>query len=331
VNANSEQGPITHAADGFVNGYATDYGQQTIPSNVPALIDALHPTSWKMGLQIIPSPPGALTLFQMAKNAGASITDLLETDWQNCYPYGTRPNSVCGSGNWTTPWDELANFNSYIQDDVAYREAAGTAPAYWEVWNEPCGTGDTACQSNTGTINDYLSVYQTAYNAIKAADPNAKVLGPGFGAPYGGPIQNGNVTGGALNFQTFLNFIGSDDLQFAGVTYHDEGEAPQPAQPDGPRANYTPNVLGSDVEDTRSLISQYTTWNPSVFVNELWSSVHDIDSRMACGVIRFPRRRGGRSSQPDMWERLHDDGRLVWIGRDASDALLGVSGLREHV
>ena len=241
VNGKTDLGPIRHSAQGFLNGYNVDAGY-TIPPNVASQIDALHPTTWRMSGNT--EPNGA---FNLAKGSGAKLTSIFETDWKN------------GGGS-AQPWTQLATVQWFGQVDVANREKAGTAPDYWDIWNEP---------DSSGTVSQWLSVYQAAYTGMKAADPNVRVVGPSIGtAATAVPGASGNSPGNDLDIATFANFAKTNNLNFAAVTYHDEGEPPPPDWPNGPRPNYTPAALGADVAKIRSTLASAGLSGTQVFVNE---------------------------------------------------------------
>lgn len=241
VDGNRTDGPVGHVADGFNSGYNTDAGQ-TIPQNVPSMMTALQPRSWRLG-----SGLGPAGQFWLAHQSGAAVINLLETDWLN-------------SGGTTAPWLELPVFSNFVRQDVQQREQADTAPAYWDVWNEP---------DNTGTVNQYLSLFQVAYQAIKAADPNAQVIGPSISYFLTLPSGSGNNPGSGLDLATFASFAASHDLKFAAVTYHDQGASPPAGIQGVPRNNYSPSTLGTDVQTLRSLLAKYPNiGNPKVFVDE---------------------------------------------------------------
>ncbi len=241
VDGTSELGPVGHIANGYNSGYNTDAGTK-IPQGVPAMMAALHPQSWRLGGGLEPAGQ-----FWLARNSGAAVSDLLETDWRN-------------AGGTIAPWLELPVFSNFVRQDVQQREKAGTAPTYWDVWNEP---------DDTGTVNQYLSLYQAAYQAIKGVDPNAQVVGPSIGYFLTLPGGNGNNPGGDLDLTTFISFATSHDLRFAAIAYHDEGESPPSGTWGVPRNNYTPSTLGADVETLRSILAKYPNLgSPKVFVDE---------------------------------------------------------------
>jgi hypothetical protein len=71
-----------------------------------------------------------------------------------------------------------------------------------------------------------------------------------------------------LDIATFAKFAVANNLNFAAVTYHDEGEPPPADWPNGPRPNYTPAALGADVNKIRSTLASAGLSGTQVFVNE---------------------------------------------------------------
>ncbi len=241
VNGKTDLGPVRHSAEGFLNGYNVDNGN-AIPPNVASQIDALHPTAWRVA-----GNTEANGTFNLAKGSGAKVTSIFETDW-------------LAEGGSMQPWNQLDAVKWFGQVDVANRENAGTAPDYWDIWNEPDGSG---------TVSQWLSVYQAAYEGMKAADPNVKVVGPSIGNPFSSvPGANGNSSGNDLDINTFAQFATANNLNFAAVTYHDIGAPPPPDWPNGPRPNYTPAALGNDVNAIRSTLAADGLSGTRVFVNE---------------------------------------------------------------
>ncbi|HWV99874.1 MAG TPA: endo-1,4-beta-xylanase [Candidatus Acidoferrum sp.] len=74
--------------------------------------------------------------------------------------------SWLNSNTHTFPTNDYPAWSAYVSNVV--RHAAGRV-RYWEVWNEPENF------TTGGTSADYARVVTNAYNAAKAADPNAQV------------------------------------------------------------------------------------------------------------------------------------------------------------
>ena len=74
--------------------------------------------------------------------------------------------SWINSNTHTFPTNNYAEWSAYVSNVVSH--AAGRV-RYWEVWNEP------ESFAAGGTPADYARVVTNAYNAVKAADPNAQV------------------------------------------------------------------------------------------------------------------------------------------------------------
>ena len=221
---------VRHVASGLLNG-----NLGTVTAEDVARLDALHLTSWRIGN----SAPSSLAV---ATKTGAATTLLLESDWLTC--------QTCGDVQ--QPWTDPSAFESFVRQDVSYRELHGTAPRFWEVWNEP-GT--------QASPDQWLSVYDAAYQGAKAADPAARVIGPtlaSFDLAGVGPAAS---PGSSLGLRTFVRHAAANREAFAAISYHDEGAAGAPL--------YQPQLLAAHARAVRRLLRGYPLLRHSqVFINE---------------------------------------------------------------
>ena len=83
--------------------------------------------------------------------------------------------------------DELKTYYDHIYTLVKYCVEMGVPIDYWEIWNEPqVGPYEGLAKPgfwHGGTWQEYLDMWDTSYTAIRAADPNAKIVGPSYGTP----------------------------------------------------------------------------------------------------------------------------------------------------
>jgi hypothetical protein len=116
-------------------------------------------------------------------------------------------DGACGGNFWCPPADvgEYAEFAAWMverYDGDGVADAPGSPRvAYWQIWNEP---NDTQLWPDVGGGPDarkrrYGELLVAAYQAIKAADPTAKVV---IGGVY---IFDGSCTGGVCDGFNFLN------------------------------------------------------------------------------------------------------------------------------
>ncbi len=135
-------------------------------------------------------------------------------------------------GEFYPPFDYEIWGNSIYQIVSHYKDDVH----YWEVWNEPdTGVGTPYFGHWQGSSQEYAQLLATAYNAIKRADPTAKVILGSLSNPlHSGTKSNSNPT--------FLDEILTDE------TY--------------PAANYF-DIIGihfyDDPENLRARINEITT------------------------------------------------------------------------
>lgn len=73
---------------------------------------------------------------------------------------------------WPYKWPGMTSWINQVNSFISDKKASGRNNYYgYEIWNEPDGTWNTA----NGSFND---MWKQTYNAIRANDPNAKIIGP---------------------------------------------------------------------------------------------------------------------------------------------------------
>lgn len=255
-------GPLGHVAEGFLDGLNTDAGVAITPG-VRGLVDALHPRQWRFGQAGLGEPGGGV--FGLARGAGAQITLDLTSDWQDwAYTHDRR--------YYQTPYGDLSTYGAFIANDVRQRMTAGQVPDYFDVWNEPV---------TTGTVNQWLSVYGTAYRAIKSVDASAAVEGPSIPTFLVTSANQGDTPGYELSLTDFFNWEMSSGVRFAAVSWHEDGTTVQSQSgsagngfpgaplPGGYRDYWSPNAIAAHVTAAKALIAQYPALRGTqVFVNE---------------------------------------------------------------
>jgi hypothetical protein len=259
-----QAGSLTHSALGLLDGVNTDAVVSSISVGEYDLLKSLAPRQWRLGQSGLSEPGGGE--FGLARDVGAKISLDLTSDWTNMastwYPADT----------WA-PYKDLSIYYNFIYEDVEKRIAAGMTPTYYDVWNEP---------ANVGTVNQWLSVYDTAYRAIKAADPSAQVVGPSLGWPLFTSAGHPDTPGYDLSLPDFLNWEMTTGDRFAAVSYHEDGttvdtapnSAPGPGLPSEPvpggyRDYWSPAAIGDHVRAAKAVIAHYSALKGTqVFVNE---------------------------------------------------------------
>lgn len=246
---------LGHVALGFLDGFNTDAGVTITPKD-QQLVLALHPRQWRLGQAWLTAPGGGV--FGFARRAGAQISLDLTSDWED-WAYDADPRYD------GAPYGDLATYYSFIYNDVKQRMAAGEVPDYFDVWNEP--TAD-------GTVNQWLSVYGTAYRAIKAADPSAQVVGPSIDNFLATSANQPNTRGYELSMADFLNWEMASGNRFAAISWHEDGTTVDRLSnglpvPGGSRDYWSPAAIGNHVRAAKSLLAQYPSLaGTKIFVNE---------------------------------------------------------------
>jgi len=259
----SELGRLAHVGLGFLNGLNTD-GGVTLTWDDGNLVKALRPRQWRLGQSGLQEAWGGE--FGLARASGAQVSLDLTTDWQNWAAAGDPAYR-------SAPYGDLPTYYSFIHDDVERRIAAGQAPDYFDVWNEPVWSG---------TVNQWLSVYGTAYRAIKAADPSASVVGPSIGWFLTRSAGHPDAPGWDLSLTDVLNWEMSTGVRFAAIGYHEDAETvdaapgsspgpwlPTEPVPGGYRDYWSPASIATHIHAAKALLSAYPALaGTQIFVNE---------------------------------------------------------------
>jgi hypothetical protein len=196
------------------------------------LVAALRPSSWRIGGPYVHA-------IHLAQRTAGSTSLILEGDWQSC------PRIACGDV--TKPWEELGRFAKFVRQDVRRRVADGSAPTYWDVWNEP---------GRRGTPREWFRTFDVAYHAIRRADPHAGVVGPSIGAF----AVHHSFDGPAL--APFLKYAAAHHDRFDAVSYHDEANS-------GGAPLFSPHGLRTHAAKLRNMIHRYPSLRGAkIFVNE---------------------------------------------------------------
>ncbi|MFC1794941.1 carbohydrate binding domain-containing protein [Planctomycetota bacterium] len=108
---------------------------------------------------------------------------------------------------------DLKEFATYVYEVVQhYKNRAGV----WEILNEPINASHALPRAKGYLIDDYLKILQSAYEAVKLADPNAIVVGGIAGGPANAEefIKGGNLLwADALNLHIFPGWEAPETIE----------------------------------------------------------------------------------------------------------------------
>ncbi|MBV9369364.1 MAG: fibronectin type III domain-containing protein, partial [Frankiales bacterium] len=165
VDGASNDGPIAWRADGFLHGL--DFANGAYNGPPVAMIQALHPTSWRVSGCTVPYS-WQYECGWAAQNSSASLTDVLSDDY-----YGLRYDS--NAKGMRPPWECWDCYTSDVQSIVTSTSAVSPTSVYWDLQNEP---GFGLGPNQAGNYSLYLQQLLTAYQTVKAAVPTAKFVLP---------------------------------------------------------------------------------------------------------------------------------------------------------
>lgn len=180
---------------GFLHGYENaDYDPSRI--DVEAL-KALRPRFWRIGMT-----DKAPRNHRLAMRIDPSIRTTLVVSDQLAIDAG-------GYGA-LKPWTDWKRYERDVRALVADYRDRGLRPDYWDVWSEP----DTAAMWS-GTCEQAMEMFVRTAKAIRAVEPNAKIVGPS---------ASGLDRHGACDepfFERFLRRLDQEKLAFDALSWHE--------------------------------------------------------------------------------------------------------------
>ncbi len=249
IDAATATGPARQRAMGFLNSLYP-------VGDMAARLQALTPSAWRGAPNYQPAT-GTLdwSSWDVAVASGAQTTLLLSNLWDAETDPGTGAK---------TPWSDFAGYGRWVTATIRSINASGHRVSYWEIQNEPGGTGYfSAADFAAATPADYLEQFRVAYRAITAADPSAAIVGPSLShfSDYPGEYDSNEP-----DLVTFLDFAARNNMHFAAVTWHeiDDDLGPRPRD-----FNSLPEAVIDHVAEVRRLIAERPGLGaPEVWVNE---------------------------------------------------------------
>lgn len=308
VDGTSDAGPIAWRADGFLHGLGfntttSSQGQTVFTYDGPSasLVEALKPQQWRTDACTYPGglwDPSQPNCQWITANTNAATTDVISDTYRGItYNDFTALGASGSSAGALPPWECWSCYSRTVQaiverdttnDDLPASLGVSLLPTYWDVQNEPPGCCDDqnyygANQDGTTALS--LEQYKTAYEAIKAVQPGAQIVAPSLGEFTDTSIQcdqanmncapgYGNSDPHTLGLDSFLPFAVQNGLGFAAVSWHDNGPMED-----------TPNVVGYQMGDFHSLLSEYGAGSMKAFVNEYGPDATNLIPGWSAGWI----------------------------------------------
>ncbi len=251
VDATAPIGPVDYAGSGLLDSL------YPVGSDLSRM-EALKTTAWRGSPVVRPDGSWDWSSWDTAEAAGAKTTLVLSNLWHARSP--TDP---------PTPWSDWSAYQAWVTTTVRQVISSGRRVDYWDVYNEP-GSSSYYAPANYATVTPALLLEQflVAYQAIKAVDPGAAIIGPSSShfsdspAEYSTPQQPDRDP----DMVTFLNFAAAHHLQLAAVSWHELNDtvATRPAD-----NTLLPLDIVDHVAEARRLIAaRPALGNPQIFINE---------------------------------------------------------------
>jgi hypothetical protein len=263
VTPSTQPQPVRLVAQGFLHGLVGGLGNEPRAQ----LVDALRPGHWRLA---------GWTADGLARRHGVSRTQVLSDLWH----HATAPTN---GGFARAPWSNWTAWSEFVTATVRRAEAEGWAPDYWDVWNEPngrCCPRFNPADLETVTTSRWLETFERAWRAIKAADPDAGVVGPSLSALQWSPEPRAPWE---FDIETFLAHSERRGLRWDAITWHENNPNPSPGD-----MTYTITNVDRHLTHARRVIARHpgTVVDGRIFVNEYASADDHVLAGWQVGYFR---------------------------------------------
>jgi hypothetical protein len=257
VNTAAAEGTETRPAAGLLHGTVPAGNQYAQELNLTHWrIQSNNPTQYAQASSYVPS------------NA---IIEVLSDGWVAA----TKQENLLGQWQAADPWANWTAYTNFVKSTVSAAEQAGQNP-YWEIQNEPENYPYSTAQPPTRALVEQEYLY--AYQAIKAVDPNARVIGPSIDWQY-----SNQASPWYIDMKSFIPFAAANNMQLAAIAWHDNFDVT-----DTNPVSYweTPQDLLQQSAEVRTLIAENPAiGNPQLFVDENSSAAGQFSPGWEAGYM----------------------------------------------
>jgi len=214
VDFQTQLGTPTHRATGWIYGLSEDGTQpaQSFQGDIKAQFFraggaqlGCPDSGWSNGgySGYIRRWNSVKAYYQRAKAVGATFVLLPHDLW--------GADLVCNVPVWPGDNGDWTNFNNFIDQLIKDVVASGMTgrDVHWDIWNEPdcCGFWD-----GHRSQEQYLEMWKRAYKKIRAALPNAVIVGPS---------SSGQPSPGWGWFNTYLDYVKANNVMPDYISWHE--------------------------------------------------------------------------------------------------------------
>jgi Carbohydrate binding module (family 35) len=263
INLSISGGAPTYRASGFIYGLSQDGSQP------PASMQSNIKTQFlRAGGAQLNCPNGGWInndfatrwnsvkgYYARARAIGAKLI-LLPHDLWGADAVCNVPSYPGDNGNWTP----YTNFMSQVISSAQANGMTGS-DVQWDIWNEP----DLGAFFGNRPESQYLAMWQRGFQMIRAAIPNAVIVGPSTASTP----NTGNSW-----WTTYLNFIKANNVIPNYLSWHDEGGNNDPV---------------GDANNLNSMLSSLGISVAGYQVNEYGTSSEQNPGHSAWFIARFER------------------------------------------
>jgi hypothetical protein len=269
VQTNNTLGTENLTAQGFLHGIGDTSNVSIQPDYT--LINAVHPAQFRESFHNLIN--NLYTYNAQATANGqpdpASWIAVLSDMWKQ---YTSPSSGGYAAAPWNSPTFNWSAYSTWVTNNVSWtKQNLGNQP-YWDIMNEPDGVNgngyyspsDSASVTHANLSSTIFKLFLVTYQAIKAGDPNAKVMGPSMTIFNDLPSIDDKTQ--LFDNTEWVQYAAANNMKIDAFSWHDENDnqAPENWAEAGAPWNFADHVARA-----RALLAQYPAiGNPTIVVNE---------------------------------------------------------------
>lgn len=213
------------------------------------LTSALKPQHWRFA-ETNPTENRRVASF------APHITHIISDNWHN----HTSPTN---GGRAVAPWSNWTAYRAFVKNLVLTAKSQGWSPSYWDLFNEPDSIDNyfSPADRAQATPQMMMDVLKAAYQSVKEADSNAKIVAPSL-TDYVDIPEGSN----RMDMGSFIRFAAANKMKLDAVSWHENSDGV--GGPNWYTRSAAYNVL-DHINRLRRLVAQNpAVGNPVIFINE---------------------------------------------------------------
>jgi len=202
-------------------------------------------------------------------------------------------------GDYRIESHEIEEWRDYVYTGVKHCRLMGLPVDYWEIWNEP-RAGPYEARPGEFTWQEYLAMWDASYDAIRRADPEARIVGPSY--------SRGEDPNRGERLEPFLDHCREQGHRLDILSFH------FPSVKDHPKGMWLEPAAGHEkIERIRKMVKEkYASLGVAEIHIDEWGLMRpDMGPGTAMAIFHYLDLAGVHRAAPGIWSQGALSGLLV--------------------